>query len=110
MNASTLISDLVTLPDAPAIPGLTFRHFRGPEDYPHMLAVINGSKAADGIERSDTLEAMINNYAHLERCDPYRDMVMAEVDGRMVAYNRVFWDQQEDGARTYTVFGFLIPE
>jgi hypothetical protein len=35
-------------------------------DYPHMLAVINGSKKADGIERSDTLESFANNYAHLE--------------------------------------------
>lgn len=107
---STVINDLIALPDAPAIPGLTFRRFRGPEDYPHMLGVINGSKAADGIERSDTLEAIANNYDHLERCDPYRDMVMAEVDGKMIAYNRVLWDQQEDGVRTYTVFGFLLPE
>ncbi|MBI5934182.1 MAG: GNAT family N-acetyltransferase [Chloroflexi bacterium] len=109
MTASTLINDLIAMPDAPAIPGLIFRRFRGPEDYPHMLAVINGSKAADGIERSDTLEALTNNYAHLERCDPYRDMVMAEVDGQMIAYNRAFWDQQDDGARVYTVFGFLLP-
>lgn len=110
MTASTLINDLIAMPDAPAIPGLVFRRFRGPEDYPHMLAAINGSKAADGIERSDTLEALTNNYAHLERCDPYRDMVMAEVDGQVIAYNRAFWDQQDDGARIYTVFGFLLPE
>jgi ribosomal protein S18 acetylase RimI-like enzyme len=35
---------------------------------------------------------------------------MAEVDGQMVAYNRAFWDQQEDGTRVYSVFGFLLPE
>lgn len=110
MIASTLVNDLIEMPNAPAIPGLVFRHFRGESDYPHMLAVINGSKAADGIERSDTLEAMVNNYAHLERCDPLRDMVIAEVDGRMIAYNRAFWEQQEDGTRVYTVFGFLLPE
>ncbi|MDL1926513.1 GNAT family N-acetyltransferase, partial [Anaerolineae bacterium AMX1] len=53
---------------------------------------------------------MVNNYSHLENCDPYRDMLMAEVDGQMVGYNRVFWEHQEDGARLYVVFGFLLPE
>ena len=110
MIATSPSTDLITALNAPAIPGLIFRRFHGPSDYPHMLAVINGSKKADDIERSDTLEAMINNYAHLENCDPYRDMVMAEVDGQMIAYNRAFWEQQEDGTRIYTVFGFLLPE
>jgi mycothiol synthase len=110
MTASTLINDLVTLPDAPAIPGLTFRHFRGESDYPHMLAAINGSKKADGVERSDTLEDLANNYAHLENCDPFQDLLIAEVNGQVVAYSRVFWAKQEDGTRTYTAFGFLLPE
>ena len=110
MIATSLSTDLIPVLNAPAVPGLIFRRFRGPEDYPHMLAVINGSKKADDIERSDTLEAMVNNYAHLENCDPYRDMIMAEVGGQMIAYNRAFWEQQEDGTRVYTVFGFLLPE
>lgn len=107
MTASTFTAEFIA---TPTIPGLVFRHFRGPEDYPHMLAAINGSKKADNIERSDTLEALTNNYAHLENCDPYRDMIMAEVDGQMIGYNRVFWEQQEDGTRLYVVFGFLLPE
>jgi mycothiol synthase len=107
---STLINDLITLPDAPAIPGLTFRRFRGESDYPHMLAVINGGKKADGVERSDTLEDMINNYAHLENCDPFTDVLIAEVNGQVVAYSRVFWSKQLDGTRTYTTFGFMLPE
>jgi mycothiol synthase len=110
MIATEISTDLIAVLNATAIPGLTFRRFRGPEDYPHMLAVINGSKKADDIERSDTLEAMTNNYAHLENCDPYRDIVIAEADGQMVAYNRVFWEQQEDSTRLYVVFGFLLPE
>ena len=110
MIATSPSTDLITALNAPAVPGLIFRRFHGPSDYSHMLAVINGSKKADDIERSDTLEAMINNYAHLENCDPYRDMLIAEVDGQMIAYNRAFWEQQEDGTRIYNVFGFLLPE
>ena len=110
MSQSTVVNGLITLSDAPAIPGLVFRHFRGESDYPPMLAVINGGKKADGIERSDTLEDMINNYAHLENCDPFQDVLIAEVNGQVVAYSRVFWAKQEDGMRTYTCFGFMLPE
>lgn len=107
---SIAIHDLIVLPTIPDIPGLTFRRFRGAEDYPHMKAVIDGSKQADDVERSTTVEDIANTYEHLENCDPYRDMVMAEVDGKMIGYNRAFWEQQDDGTRTYTVFGFLLPE
>lgn len=110
MIATPPTTDILTLKNAPAIPGLLFRRFRGPSDYPHMLAVINGSKGADHIKRSDTLEALENNYQHLENCDPYQDMIIAEVNGQMIAYNRAFWEQQEDGTLIYTVFGFLLPE
>jgi mycothiol synthase len=110
MIATTFSTDTITLPNTPAIPGLVFRRFRGPEDYPHMLAVINGSKKADDIERSDTLEALTNNYAHLENCDPYRDMLMTEMNGQMIGYSRFFWVQQEDGTRLYTAFGYALPE
>ena len=94
---------------SPDIPGLTLRGFRGEEDYPKMLAVINGSKEADGIERSDTLEELIHNYNHLTDCDPYTDMLFAEINGEVIAYNRVFWYQEENGPRNYTAFGFLLP-
>ncbi len=102
--------NIVILPEAPDIPGLTFRRFRGEDDYPLMLAVIDGSKEADGIERSDTLEDIANNYAHLTNCDPYQDLLFAEVDGEPIAYSRVFWFQEEDGPRVYTAFGFLLPD
>jgi hypothetical protein len=44
----------INVPTAPAIPGLAFRRFCGADDYPAILAVIEGSKEADGIERTDT--------------------------------------------------------
>jgi ribosomal protein S18 acetylase RimI-like enzyme len=97
-------------PNAPAIPGLTFRGFRGEADLPLMLAVINGSKDEDGIQRADTLEEVKNNYQHLINCDPYKDMLFAEVNGQVIAYNRVFWEQLEDKTRLYNLFGFLLPE
>jgi mycothiol synthase len=110
MSSSTVANDLITLPDAPAIPGLAFRRFRGPSDYPHMVAVIDGSKVADKIERTETADDLARNYAHLTNCDPYQDMLFAEIDGRVTGYSRVTWWQEEDGPRIYLLFGFLLPE
>lgn len=102
--------DTIGMPDAPQIPGLTFRTFRGPEDYPAMLAAIDGSKRADGIERTDTLENITRDYAHLTNCDPYRDTLFVEVDGDLAGYSRVWWWDEESGKRIFLHFSFLRPE
>ena len=101
----------IEFPEAPAIAGLTFRHFRGEEDYQPMVAVINAAKQADHVERADTVEDMRSNYAHLVNCDPYRDVLIAEVDGQMVAYSRLHWFIDEwSKLRLYMSFGFIRPE
>lgn len=110
MTGITLNKEEVHIPTAPTIPGLSFRRFRGVEDYAHMLAIIEGSKDADGSERSDTVEDIQRNYEHLTNCDPYQDVLFAEVDGQPIAYSRVFWDRLEEGIRVYTSFGFVLPE
>ncbi|HEY42780.1 MAG TPA: GNAT family N-acetyltransferase [Anaerolineae bacterium] len=103
-------TDNVHLPDTPSIPGLTFRTFQGEVDYPDMLAVIEGTKDVDGIERTDTLDDFKRAYEYLRNCNPYQDILIAEVDGQIIGYNRVFWDKLDDGTRTYNLFGFLLPK
>jgi mycothiol synthase len=104
-------SDSIALPDAPAIPGLTYRHFRGDEDYPAILAVNNGSKIADSLEHDlHTLESIKHAYGTTRNHDPHKDMLIAEMGGKMVAYNRVYWDRELDGPRVYWHFGFVLPE
>ncbi|UCF61422.1 MAG: GNAT family N-acetyltransferase [Anaerolineaceae bacterium] len=111
MTVQTKIrSDKVILPDAPDISGMAFRNFRGEVDYPVMLAVIEGSKDVDGIERTDSLDDFKRAYSYLHNCDPYQDILIAEVDGEVIGYNRVFWDKLDDGTRTYTLFGFMLPK
>lgn len=95
---------------APQIPGLTFRRFRGEEDFPGMLEVYKTAMTHDGIEASDTLEQLTNNYQHLERCDPYTDMVFAEVDGELIAYGRCWWDAEPDNTHRYGFFVNMRPE
>jgi mycothiol synthase len=106
---STLMTSVIVLPDAPAIPGLAFRRFRGKTDYPKMLAVLQGSKDADQIKEVDTLEDLTNSYAHLVNCDPHQDMLFVEVAGDVVGYARVFWQEALDTGRLYVHEGFLLP-
>ena len=109
MSGQNMVSERIRVPEAPEIEGLVFRGFRGESDYPHMLAVIEGSKEVDQIERTETLEDLANNYAHLTNCDPYQDMLFAEVDGQVVGYSRVTWWTEDSGNWIYLHFGFLLP-
>ena len=88
----------------------TYRKFRGEPDYQTMVDIINGSKDADGLEWTTSVENTANGYKHLNNCDPYTDMIFAEVDGQTVGYGRCWWDEQLDGKRIYTFFAHLLPE
>lgn len=104
-----MLPDLFKVASAPAISGLRFRRFRGQDDYPAMLAVLHSSAAADHEQRRDTLEDFARNYSSLTNCDPYRDMILAEIAGELVGYARGWWQEKQDG-RIFESNGFLAPE
>jgi mycothiol synthase len=93
----------------PPLPGLALRAWRGPEDFPGMLAVKTAAEAADGVDQPVTLEDFAHVYTHLDNCDPATDMVIAEIGGEMVAYGRVEWWEEYTGARRYQSFCFVAP-
>ena len=93
----------------PELAGFDFRGFRGPDDYPHFVRIINAWARGEGDQRFDTVEGITAGYAHLERCDPATDILLAEADGIPVAYSRVWWDQEADGPRVYKQVCFLDP-
>jgi mycothiol synthase len=99
----------ISMPDAPPVPGLRFRHYRGEEDLPAMLRVVTAVREHDGLEEVSTLEQMTLDYATLVNCDPAHDLIIAEVDGEAVAYARVFWNGLVEGGRSYENFGFVHP-
>jgi ribosomal protein S18 acetylase RimI-like enzyme len=100
----------VTSLEAPPVPGLRFRRFGGTDDYPGMVAVFNAAHEANGIEELTTLEELTLNYATLVNCDPVHDLLLAEVEGTIVAYSRVFWRDLVEGGRSYECFGFVHPD
>ena len=74
-----------------------------------MAALITACKEADGVERT-TVEDMAITYRHLENCNPQTDMLFAEMNGQVIAYGRLWWDDLLDGIRLYHPFGFLHPD
>ncbi|MBI3241642.1 MAG: GNAT family N-acetyltransferase [Chloroflexi bacterium] len=105
-----ITTELISIPNAPAIPSLAFRGFRGESDFPGMVAALNASEATDGVERVITVEDIANNYAHLVNCDLARDVVLAEVNGDVVGYARVDWYKDEAGNTLYNHLAFLRHE
>ncbi|HYO48705.1 MAG TPA: GNAT family N-acetyltransferase [Chloroflexia bacterium] len=112
MNASDIKTiERVSVKDAPLIPGLSFRHFQGDEDYPAILEVNRASKVADGLEHDlHTLDTIRHAYGTTPNHNPHRDVLIAEVNDEMVAFTRVFWERELDGPRVYLHFGFVVPE
>ena len=92
------------------LPGVEFRAFRGPADYPELARIITAHSKGEGDDRVETAEGIASGYDHLENCDPARDLVVVEVEGIPVAYTRVSWEQEADGPRVYRMFCFLDPE
>jgi hypothetical protein len=90
------VDDTISLPDAPNVPGLRFRHFRGPDDYAAMAAVGNASRVAGGAEWIVTADDVARIYAHLVNSDSATDMIVAEIDGQMVGFTRGEWELEDD--------------
>lgn len=96
--------------DLSDLTGLRARGYRGPDDHPGMVSVINAWNDAVGIEEVHTVEEMDTNYARLQRCDPERDILIVEDgSGTTVGYTRVTWWQVEDGPRCYATFANVAP-
>ncbi len=110
MSTNEHSSNIIVLPDAPAIPGLTFRRFRGEEDYPAMITVVNESNKADQIDHTESVEDTGATYRNLVNCDPHKDMLFAEMNNKVIGYSRVWWIPKSDGTRTYCHFALMLPE
>ena len=98
-----------SLRDAPAIPGLTFRNYRGPEDFPGMVAVYDACRPIDGHEWPTSVEDLARSFAHLDHCDPHQDMIFAEVIGETVGYGRGWWYREPDGTVLHDLAGHVAP-
>jgi len=99
-----------TPPKGPAIPGVVFRHFRGKEDFPSIATIINASLTADESKERITVEELINIYAHPAHWDPKHDILIVEVDGKVIGYANTEWREEDSGDRLHFIDLYLAAE
>lgn len=99
----------IRVPNIPAIPGLAFRHLRGPQDYALMAELVNAANEADGVPEASSVESMAHYYANPRNLEADRDVLIGEVDGQPVSYSRVYWQDNAEGLRIYRSGIFMHP-
>jgi mycothiol synthase len=102
-------ADTPEVSDPPAIPGL---HFRGPvipDDYVVLAELGNVTAEADGLRERHTPEELANWLEHDPRRDNARDILIAEVDGQVVASATAGWELDNDGGHNYATWGAVLP-
>ncbi len=110
MALQAAIGNEIQVAGAPAIPGLTFRHFRGPGDFADIAAVNAASESMDRVNYRIRVEDIEYFYTHMVHTDIRRDMLFVEVDGRVVGYNRGYSMREENGPWLGGWAGVLMPE
>jgi GNAT superfamily N-acetyltransferase len=106
----TIALERVQVPEAPPIPGLAFRRMRIPDDLEAIAGLFNASDIADGIDDRHDAEGLAQWYAHASSWDPLTDVLLAEVDGRLVGYGKVHWVEDNDGGRNFAHWGSVHPD
>lgn len=101
---------MIEIKNAPDIPDLHFRHFQGDSDYAQMAVVLSASAAADNLKRNASAEDLAKAYQHLKNCDPFKDIIIAEISGKIAGYARGWWEGDIQSEWLYHHNGFLIPE
>ncbi len=101
----------IVIVDAPGISGLSFRHYQGVSDNAQLAAVLSASEVADQSQRRVTADDITQTFQHqLTNCDLNRDLIIAEVDGKVVGYSRGWWEDGISTERVYSHNGFLAPD
>ena len=103
------IDDAIVVAGAPVLPGLVFRHFHGPADYPGLTEANNASEAADGEEWVATVGEIAHIHENVVNYDPKRDLIITEVDGRIVGSAFGSWRQENDGLYRFQIILTLVP-
>lgn len=105
------VPDFRTSATLPPIPGLRFRHFGGPGDYPAMNDTANDARAANGVHLILPLDGFVAFYDSFdpEHCDTARDLFIVEVGGQLVGYGRTAWFDEPDGTRLHQIACLLHP-
>jgi mycothiol synthase len=103
-----MIETWIQLPDAPPIAGLRFRMFDPGHDYPALVELIRAANAADGVDWVPTVDNLRTDHEHGGEYDPRRDLLLAEIDGELVAAGETNV-RTRDGIGVHQVEGWVAP-
>ncbi len=91
--------------------GFRLRPFTDESDVPAGVDIANADMAADGVPHHDTVDDFLAFVRHPnDAFDPRRDIMIAEIDGRTVAYSDKNWVDTRDGLREYRLGAAVLPE
>ena len=110
MTTDAARDTILDLAGAPVIDGLRFRRPRGDDaDWAAMAAVVSAANRHDGVPWMPSAANLREEIESSEGCDPAADMVVVELDGRVVGeagVDRVM----RGGIAVYETWGNLVPE
>ena len=109
ITAERIDDDRSEVPGAPPVPGQAFRRYRGEEDIEHFVEVYNNCRQVDGFDWVMTMEKLRNEYTNMVNFDPAQDLILAEVDGKVVGYARINWFLENEGTLVYKHFELVVP-
>jgi mycothiol synthase len=89
--------------------GVTYRLLRDGADYQQMADIFAAAHAADGIEWVKDAATFQIEHEHLADHDPRRDVVFAEIAGRVVGYG-IASRELQGGVPVYMTTGVVRPE
>ena len=75
-----------------------------------IASVTNACMAADGIDIVRNAEEVRIRLERTPHFDPSKDTVLAEADGRLVAYADASWSDENAGGRIYRADMYVLPE
>ncbi len=98
-------------PKLPDIPGFHIRPYRGEEDLPALVALMNASFVANGDTSGASVGEMRVELRNSPHIDPTRDLMLGFVGDLLVARSMVEWaDTPDGGSRHYETWGDVHPE
>jgi mycothiol synthase len=92
----------------PAIPGLVLRPFDPARDYPGLVDLLREAHLEDHVDWLPTVDQLRTDHEHLLEFDPRRDILLAEVEGTLVAAATTDV-RTRDGVGTHQVEGWVRP-
>jgi mycothiol synthase len=99
----------IVLPGAPRIPGLRVRRYRDLTDVAGIVDVMHAGRRADRVEWLPSLDETRIEFQNLVNEVPERDMIIAELNGRIVAWVRASWSLRDEGY-VYRTAGEVHPD